>query len=120
MDVLGRHSDILNTNKHREKPTIPELPETSEELNKLLGQQFRVLWESRPVDEHGGEYHPGGVAVTDLEMECPFCGMKFKAVRKSGCFMHDIFPFSCPNCNFPNNVLKALKDLREKRQEETR
>lgn len=114
MDILGKHSDVLNANKHREKPPIPELPRTSEELNKLLGQQFKVLWESRPVDEHGGEYHPGGVAVTDLEMECPFCGMKFEGTRRSGCFMHDIFPLSCPNCNFPNNILNALRDLRKK------
>ena len=116
MDIFRKHSYVINANEHREKPAIPELPKTIKSLSELLKRHLKVLWESSPVDEHGGEYHPGGVAVTDLEMECPFCGMKFKSTRRSGCFMNDLFPYTCPNCNFPTNVLKALRDLRERKK----
>ena len=72
MDTLEGRRNIFDTNEYSEKPTIPELPKTSEDLNKLLEQRLKVLRESRPVNERGGEYRPGGVAVTNLEMECPF------------------------------------------------
>lgn len=103
------YEELLNVD--REKPPIPKLPKTIKELNALLEKRLTALWESKPVSEYGGEYHPGGIAVTDVELGCPFCGMKFKAVRKSGCFMHDLSPGTCPNCNFPTNVLNALMNL---------
>ena len=109
MDISGRYSDVMSNNRGREKPPIPELPKTIKELEALRHRGFRDLWESNPVDERtGGEYHPGGVAMTIVERECPFCSMKFQAVRKCGCFMHVISPNSCPNCSYPNNVLFAL------------
>ena len=113
MNRWRRYSEIIRENERREKPSIPELPKTYEELNKLLEKKIKILSETSPVDERGGEYHPGGVAVTDLEMECPFCKMKFAGVRHSGCFSHDIDPSVCPNCNFPMNIMKAL-DLHSK------
>ena len=113
MDVFRRYSEVANNNEHRKKSPIPELPETFEELVELSRQQFKVLWESSPVDDRfGGEYHPGGVARTDMGMECPFCKMKFRGVRRSGCFMRDIFPHSCPNCNFPRISRKLGKSYR--------
>lgn len=111
MRRLGRDYIILRANEHRAKPPIPELPKGLEELNQLSERRFKILCESRPLDKRGGEYHPGGVAVTDVEMECPFCGMQFRGVRESGCFAHDLSPSSCPNCDFPNNVIRALRNL---------
>jgi len=109
MDIFRRHAGVTSNNYGREKPSIPELPKTTEELEGLWHRGFRDLWESSPVDERtGGKYHPGGVAVTTIERECPFCSMRFQAVRKSGCFMHYIHPDSCPNCSYPNNILNAL------------
>lgn len=104
---------FLNVN--REKTPIPELPKTIEELNDLLRKDLKVLEESEPVSAFGGEYHPGGLALTNVELECPFCGMKFKAVRRSGCFLSDLSPNDCPNCNFPRNVLQATMSLLEKK-----
>ena len=104
---------LLNTN--REKPPIPKIPRSQKKLNELLGKDFKVLYESEPISEHGGEYHPGGVALTNVELECPFCGMKFKAVRRSGCFLRDLSPSHCPNCNFPDNILRIAMRLLEKK-----
>lgn len=115
MDIFRRYSEVIRENERREKTPIPALPKTLEELNKLAEKKLKILSETSPVDQHGGEYHPGGVAVTSLEMECPFCEMKFKGGRSSGCFMNDVDPRTCPNCNFPANVLKALMDLFDKR-----
>jgi hypothetical protein len=115
MKMLRKYHDVLKANECLTKPTIPELPKTEKKLSDLLVKQFEVLWESEPVSEWGG-YHPGGIAVTNLRLKCPFCGMEFSGVRRSGCFMHDIFPNTCPNCNFPNNVLKAAEDLWSKKK----
>jgi len=111
LNVLKKYNDILIANNKRQKPLIPELPRTIKKLNDLLVKHFKILWESEPVSEWGGEYHPGGVAVTALQIECPFCGMKFEGVRRSGCFMQDMFPNTCPNCSFPNNIMKAALEL---------
>ena len=70
---------------------------------------FEVLWSDKSVSESGGEYRPGGVAVANVGLKCPFCGMEFFGVRRSGCFMDDIYPSACPNCSFPNNVLGVIR-----------
>lgn len=107
MEFLKEYNDVLRANECLVKPVIPKLPEDEKELSDLLDRNFEVLYESRAVSEHGGEYRPGGVAITDLTLKCPFCGMEFNATRRSGCFMHNISPDTCPNCNFPKNVLDA-------------
>lgn len=112
---MNRYAELLNID--REKPPIPELPKTIRKLEALLRKDFKVLGESEPVSAYGGEYHPGGVALTNVELECPFCGMKFKATRRSGCFLSDLSPNYCPNCNFPSNVLQAVMTLWEKKRE---
>ncbi|OGZ25502.1 MAG: hypothetical protein A2922_01640 [Candidatus Nealsonbacteria bacterium RIFCSPLOWO2_01_FULL_43_36] len=104
----------------REKPPIPELPKTIGKLNALLRKDFKVLRISEPVSAYGGEYHPGGVAITNIGLECPFCGMKFKATRRIGCFLGDLSPNTCPNCHFPGNVLQAAMSLWEKKKKEGR
>lgn len=100
-------------NIDREKPPIPKLPKTRKGLGDLLKKKLKVLREGEIVSAGGGVYHPGGMALSNIDLECPFCGMKFTAVRKSGCFHHSITPNNCPNCNFPHNVLRALKSLRK-------
>lgn len=95
----------------QKKPKIPKLPKSLKALEKLAKNKFIVLSESGPVAADGrGPYHPGGVAVSNVDLQCPFCGMKFKAVQKSGCFSYNLSPDTCPNCNFPVNVLKAGVD----------
>ena len=108
-----RESRIINQNEKREKPKIPELPKTREELGKLLIKPFKTSRVGEVRSEFGGEYHPGGVAVADVEIECPFCLMKFDGTESSGCFYHMVFPNTCPNCNFPINVLRAMEELRK-------
>ena len=98
----------MSTFLHKEeKPPIPKLPKTLKELSALSQKKLKVLRRSDPVSKYGGTYHPGGVALTNAELECPFCGMKFTAVEESGCFSSSRDPDSCPNCNFPHNVIKA-------------
>ena len=110
MDISWRYPDA----EHRQKPPVPDLPKTDEELRALLKKGFTVLCETRPVSILGGEYHPGGVAITKVELKCPFCGKEFEAIRKSGCFMRDLSPNSCPNCSFPNNISKELYKIERK------
>lgn len=89
------------------KPKIPKLPKSLKALIKLSKKAFIVLSERGPVSARGGPYHPGGVAVTEVDLQCPFCEMKFRATQESGCFMYKTTPDACPNCTFPVNVLKA-------------
>jgi len=107
----------LLPNIDSEKPLIPELPKSKKKLEALLRKKFKVLGEGEIVSADGGVYHPGGVAINNIDLECPFCGMKFIAVQQSGCFMHRIIPDTCPNCNFPINVWQALKKLLDKKRE---
>ena len=110
-----KEEELFNINRELEKPPIPKLPKTRKKLIILANQRFKTLQASKPVSAtHGGEYHPGDIAMSDLELECPFCGMKFKGMSMSGCFSHQVFPHTCPNCTFPNNVFKALRALMEK------
>jgi hypothetical protein len=109
-DELRKQSDITQANEYCERPFIPELPDDPRQLNELLRQEFKVISESTPVNQWGRECCPGEIAISDLELECPFCKMRFTGFRKSGCFTHHIFPLGCPNCNFPGNVLAVLRD----------
>ncbi len=94
------------------KPSIPELPKTAKELEELLKKTFKILWESSLLPSQDGEGRPGDISTTtittNLELECPLCGMRFNGIRKSGCFMNVITPDICPNCCFPHNVNAAL------------
>ncbi|HDZ54644.1 MAG TPA: hypothetical protein ENI19_03180 [Candidatus Nealsonbacteria bacterium] len=91
------------------KPAIPELPKNRAELNDLLKKDFTILNESAAVDAYtGGEYHPGGVALSILQRQCPYCQFVFTASRREGCFSSNIIPHDCPNCHFPGNVLNAI------------
>lgn len=88
------------------KIPIPELPETTKELEDLLKKRFKVLKESKPVVAHGKERRYGSITITNLTAECPFCGMQFEATRRNDC--STIIPNTCPNCDFPVNVIYAL------------
>lgn len=103
-----------------DKPAIPELPKTIEELESLLKERFKVLSTTDPISATtGGEWHAGDIALTISERECPFCGMQFQATVRSGCFGGSVNPHSCPNCNFPNNVVHALlRNRRNKKKKE--
>ncbi len=111
VNIFRKHNDIIATNENLPKPPVPEVPNSIEELMKLAGKYFQVLLQGESVAERGGEYHPGGVAITDLLVRCPFCGMDFIAIRRSGCVMRSVFPFTCPNCNFPQNILNTIEEM---------
>jgi len=118
MDTFRRRDEADSSNKARQKPPVPDLPEKKEELGELMKKRFEILWESRPLSERGEEYHPGGVAITNLLIKCPYCNMEFDGFRESGCFMNKIYPLNCPNCVFPGSVFKAWYKICRKEREE--
>lgn len=83
---------------------VVELPKTIKELNSLLARGFKVLAKSSSP-RYGG-------VIVELFLECPLCGREFNATRVNGRLLHS----DCPECGFPNNVLKAMNDLRAGKQ----
>ena len=94
------------------KPSISELPKTTEELESLLKEEFKTLWTAGPVSAvTRAKWYPGDPVLITSKEECPFCKMQFKATKESDCFGSSVDPDYCPNCSFPNNVVYALSHL---------
>lgn len=105
MDALKTCSDVLMANERLKRPRIPKMPEGRTILNNFLGKDFKVIRKKKFVDEHQR------VIAINLEVKCPFCKMKFYGLTRGDLSEDDVFPFTCPNCRFPESVLKFLKSL---------
>lgn len=98
-----------------ERPPIPALPTSEEELGELLKHQIHIIHNGHATNEFGGEYQAGQIAVSHVIMRCPFCTMIFSGTSREGCFGGSITPYNCPNCSFPNNVSDAYFKLLDAR-----
>lgn len=111
MKILDEYDRIARISGNIKKIAIPELPQTDDELSKLMVKNFTILHVDKSRFECGRERHIGRIVVEDILLKCPFCGMQFSGLGKSSYSGRTIFPDLCPNCNFPDNVFEAKTEL---------
>jgi hypothetical protein len=101
------------------KPPIPELPKTTEELESLLKKEFETLSATEPVSVlTGAESCYGDQTIATSERKCPFCRMRFEATIESDLLGNIFDPDYCPYCSFPNNVAYALSHNKRNKKKE--
>jgi hypothetical protein len=93
------------------RPPVPPMPKTRTECVGVMDGKFSVVSTGPTVDTRGSGYGHGGESACMAELQCPFCGFKFKAIERFGCFHGTRKPENCPNCDFPRNILNQFFTL---------
>ena len=91
------------------------MPKNLEELNALTKKQFKTIYQSRSA-----RLPFSRIDETILVLECPFCSTQFDAISREGCFGGTTTPSTCPNCDFPHNVIDAYVEVIRKKKTKPR